>query len=674
MTVTGERRLAEMTPRKGETTPGARDQPTGRPRGVAVFERVTVSMLPLLWWYRKLEYETLYLTVEPSLQANGWLARAASSDAAIRQLRFPHPVYWGINSATAMALAIVDTVYERHFQHSTLVTSMARLFNSDLVHLAFKKSLLQDLTDHFYHELLHQSAHTRLYPKDDIVVIPAMRRPQSFSTPGLAKYQHVARLVSSDDSKALSLRLPWWVWLIEGLASGLRRLGWAVRAGAVLIWVLSLGLRATFARKQRENYAFGITIVSPRQLTDSHREGDFLLDGSRITRDNTIFIPTVPLSSAAKNWVVNRGMRIGDGVLPSMATVGRIWRHGLALLLWALFAPEWMVQTAVKLLYEFGYWEGFCRRYKLTHLVSHSDFGVRHIARNIVLKAHGTQTWYFTDTVNTSAVYWRDVAGEPYLHHAWTYLYYDHFVSWDESHTGFHRRHAQRVGTYHTVGCLWSEHVRILKESGDLGGLRRCLFPGGLPAGVKVIAVFDSTYDDQVPTTYEDGLEFATGIERLIEDIPDIVCIWKEKKPRAYHVGRTSVPLGAAYDRLVAHPRVRFVDARFGTAEVLALCDLAISFPFTSTTVEGWGAGIRSLYFNPSGKFAGTWYTRIPGAVVHGYEALLMQVRTLLFEVNDEEYRRYLEQCVAKGIGMPLDGFAISRFRDLLCQNSPSRA
>jgi hypothetical protein len=200
----------------------------------------------------------------------------------------------------------------------------------------------------------------------------------------------------------------------------------------------------------------------------------------------------------------------------------------------------------------------------------------------------------------------------------------------------------------------------------------------GYVPGQKLIAVFDSTYENLSRTTYQDGVDFALAIQRLLEDQPDIFVVWKEKIRAGYYPKDGDFGLVALYAKMAAHPRCFFTGFEVSPSEVSAICDLTISFPFTSTTVEALGAGAKAIYYVPNDIFSGSHFEKIPHLVVRNYPKLRETVNTLLHDTSDDEYSQYLQRYAKGQIEAFVDGKALTRFRQLLCggtmeMNAPNK-
>jgi polysaccharide biosynthesis PFTS motif protein len=245
------------------------------------------------------------------------------------------------------------------------------------------------------------------------------------------------------------------------------------------------------------------------------------------------------------------------------------------------------------------------------------------------------------------------------------YLNYDYVLTWSDEISGYFSRHHQKVKSYENIGCLWAGHI-----FGIIGGevktdIKEKLHKAGFKDDHKLIAVFDSTYLDNSLTTYEDGINFIEGIYRLLEEMPGIFIIFKEKKAR-WFIGKHSKEMLDLFDKLQSHPRCYLSFNKISTSEAMAYSDLTISFPFTSTTFEALSAKKKALYYDASDKFRDTYYDKVPGLVCHSYDELRKRAGELLYNIKGEEYEAYLNKDIKNRIDSYLDGKAISRFRTLL--------
>lgn len=637
-------------------------------RRAIVFESLDGWNALLARWYLWRQYDVYCLSDLPAGSAEQW-TYAVSHSGKIQKLALLEPLHVNNDPSYHFALEVTDTVYERGFlDNSALITLMKQLYNSDRVHLAFKKHLLNDFSDFFHSQLVREQVgrvlrnvkKCRFVPSQAMDSVQSIRYERMLRRYGLGEYV-----------RETNVEFPLWPRVLGRVAiwkKKLRLLGVCVHTMASAIWGLALALGKHVSPRR---YEFGVTIVSPlREFANAIRGVGFLLDGEKLRKDNTVFVPLVPLTQGQSDELQRNGLVVSDdSTVTPYGICKTVQVNGVSLLPQLLLSDLWIATVGAYLIRDYWKWQCFVRRYKIDKFVTYADFGFRQISRNIVLKQYGTQTWYYLDTENFGGMNFNP-GPNARLHKFWSYLYYDNCVTWSERAIEYFRKHKQSIECYFPVGCLWAENIRVLKEKRFSSQLRRQLHSMEVSGRSKVVGVFDSTYNNLSRTTYWDGIGFAEAMEDLLNEMEDIFMIWKEKKQRLFHKEQGSAELISIYNRLTKHPRCYFAGYETPAEEVLALCNLAISFPFTSTTVEALGAGTRGIYYSPNGKFKGSYFDEIPGLVAHDFRDLREMTDKLLFHWNEIEYERYLNKNIKGRIDPHLDGRAITRFRDLLCAGS----
>ena len=574
-------------------------------------------------------------------------------DGRIRRLNIADPLYVNNDASVAPALDAVDRVYAREVrERDGAIGALARLYDSEDVHLAFKKQLLEDLWRRFHCRMLLEQIDAAL-PDAEAEFVPADPADAAL----LARFSEVF-----DDAPTRTR--------VVG-AGGLRKRD--LRAAALTLYVslraLWSWLRSLAATPDRTRFSYAIAVVSPvREFANRYRAPDALLDGKTLTRDNTVFVPLVPLSSEQLEELSDRGLHT---VIPFAGTptglCARLLFHGPLLALRLLLSPGWTAPAAAALFKEYWIWSTFTSTTGLGKFLFYADFHYRQIGRNALLKRRGIETWYYLDTENLGAL---NLVGEKRpanLHPFWSFLAYDRCLTWSDRLIEYYRRHKQAIGRYDAIGVVWGEPVKRLRESAESAKIAERL-AGPAEGARQVVAVFDSTYNNLSRTTYEDGAQFAAAFEKLLEDFPDVTLLWKEKKPRDFHPKTGSFGLVEIYDRLARHPRCRFLDSKTPSEEVLAAADLCVCFPFTSSAAELMSAGGRGLYFAPNAKFGGSYFSEIPGLVAHNYDELRDLTRRALHETSDIAYRVFLESEIKGRLDPYLDGGALTRLRRLLAE------
>jgi len=414
---------------------------------------------------------------------------------------------------------------------------------------------------------------------------------------------------------------------------------------------------------EKKNFTYGITIMGERQLWENQRGPDFIIDNEEILPSEVVYFPQMILKKKQQEIL---------GKLPGqfchLPKAGRYFSH----------FPEWkglfwhglknnflrnykeLSAASIAFFYYFR-WKKVLKDVEIKHLITHGDFGVAHIGRNLALNQAGVQTWYFTDSMNHLVDFQEEKGG---MHHPfWAYLYYDHFVTWDDALAQYYKEHPGSFKETHVVGCLWSSHLQKKNEERKLtsGPSLKILHD------YFVLAAFDTTYSRNGITSYAEGLAFAIHLLQLAEECPDIYIILKEKKGRSFHLTVDPI-LGSKlieiYNRMGSHPRVKICSNQVDASELISKSDMAVSFPFTSTTFEALSANRPAIWHDPLGYYVNTLYGKVGGVTTHSYEAL----KAKILEIKEMKSCQYQNPIP---INSPLmdpfrDGKAIERFRKLL--------
>ena len=640
---------------------------------VVIFENLTSSHLLLVLWYWLWGYDLRYLLTVSQRASGSWWFRRLQTSGRLGEVGSVDLVRWSMYEGYEPAFEAIDPIYEDQFKNNALIRRTERIYESDTVNLAFKKALLLDLHKFVYYRLLCTRIIQELPPGTPATLVP--NDPQYALLPRqYAKHLRTTQLLS--DGMGDAVTISFWGKIVAYKRNHQQR----IRAGLV-------GLRSVFkawrqfARpggkpSEKQNFRFAIGMISAlREFSNPVRGVDFLFDGNRIHSDNTLFIPLVHLTDDLNQQLIDKGLNLSEGpAAPSFDDARRLSFQQVRMILGIPFHPSWLGRTATHLVNDFWFWTGFCERYNVANLVSSVDFGFNHIGRNIILNRNGTHTWYYLDSLNTGEASLASRNGEPYKMPFWSFLHYDSCVTWNDRHAAYFGAHKQQISEYISVGCLWSEHVRLVRSGKIKSQFKEMLSKAGYMPHHKLVAVFDHSYGAISITNYKDGAAFLLDLEQLVNDDPEIFLVLKEKKPRRFlkHDFWFSMnPDGDAVEkileRLESHPRIYLPGYDVSPSELIALADLTISLPFTSTTLEALGVGSKSIFYDPSAKFLDAFNSQIPGLVAHGYAQLQTQVETLLYNTSEEYYQEYLENQIRPILDPYLDGMALTRFRDLLC-------
>jgi len=546
-------------------------------------------------------------------------------------------------------------------QHAELIDYVSKVLRSHEAEYAFKIHLCEKLAEYYSVNLLFHRIEEAL-TFDTIEMYPDINM-------GLYGYlQSILRRCGLEGHTHARLHVPVAVHEMDSKEINRRDFLTVFRLAAQ---TLASGALAWYPRKTAKpprECPYGISIVSPdRQSRDNRRGPGFLVDGKKIVSDDVAYISTVRLSRGQHKKLsallgrVHRPPQIGRFFsnfadwkeLLLLAARNYVRRDVLSL-----------IDVSCATLFRYFSWMHLLSRLKLRHFITHSDFGIHHIGRNIALARNGVQTWYYTDSMNLGVNMQEDYDGCRMRHPYWCFLRYDHFVTWNQFIADYFKAHPGSFRETHVVGCLWSEHIRPDRQAANP------VIAPPLPDTENVtfiLAVFDTTYSRNGICSYEEGIVFAEHALRLIEEIPDLCILFKEKKAREMHGvldpdrGRRLMDL---YERISRHPRIRFFSRESDSSELIAISDASVSFPFTSTTFEAQSANRPAVWHDPMDYYRKTPYAQRSGIMTHGYEDLKAWV--LALKSGDRGTRTPVAPADPCLLDPYQDGRAIDRFRDLL--------
>lgn len=423
-----------------------------------------------------------------------------------------------------------------------------------------------------------------------------------------------------------------------------------------------LGRQSPLIRRKKKSFSYGITVVSPRQLRDNKRGPGFIVDNKEILASEVVYFPLIPLTTDQGKMLAKLPGEVYCLKSPRLFSHYDRWKGLFFLSLKQRFLRNGEeLMSASNAFLNYFRWQEIMKELSIRHFITHVDFGIGHVGRNLALNQAGVQTWYFTDSANLGVNLEK---GEKSItrHPFWSYLCYDHLVTWDGAIAEYYKRHPGSFKETHIVGCLWSEHIRERNE--PLGETASTSLKD--PDNFYVLSCFDSTYSRNGLTSYQEGIAFAEHLLKLIEECQDICIILKEKKDRSIHYTLDPIlgpRLLGIYDKMDSHPRIKICSNQVDASELISISDMVVSFPFTSTTFEALSSNKPAIWHDPAGYYRDTLYGKMGGVVTHSYEELKRRV----LEIKDKA------GCYKNPIPMNSllmdpyrDGKAIDRFRKLL--------
>jgi hypothetical protein len=621
----------------------------------AVFETLAPWHRWALAAYRAVGFETRYLRVGPGVAEADWFLR--SEGKTLRRLS-PEPLaHVGSREHRQPAIDVIGPLFDARFAARGPVLSALDLWRTEDILLAFSKRLLFELVEAFRVAALLGQCSGALREARSIHFIPAEIRDA---------WRYVGLGSAFPTPPPANARLPIWL-----CCAALAQEMFLRAAGAgYALWNWAKALRRLLLREgPRGDYDTAVAVHYPYR--EWSRGMDFLIDGKTVRRERTLFVPLAEIGPEDEDRFAREGLVLADFPgRPAPSELARTAPGTLDLaLLWPL-TPSWLVDAAGRVLKERLLWTGFLGRRTFKNWVSYCDFLPAHVPRNILLREAGVRTVYLTDSINSGNI-WEtpENAGKCRYEH-WTFLLFDLFVSWCEDYTRYQRTHAQRIGAYADVGCLWADEAVAMRD-----GLRPQPLAGLLEAarGLRVVSAFDSTYHDHGAAKYKDGIAFLEGLLRLLDDEPGLFLLFKEKIPRGM-LGKFSFDpaelrrMRELHALLEGHPRCRIAG---GAAACVAASEIAIAFPFSSAAAFALTAERKALFFDPLGAFGRSYFDGFPGLVARGYPEMLSRVRALLQDASGERHRSWLRERVQPGLVPYFDGDALGRLRELLARGAP---
>lgn len=638
---------------------------------IIIFEELRIIHRWLIDWYLWCKYEVKYARMSREAEAAQFTQLYAGRIEKVSYEPKPttHDGYFYDDAFEA-----IDAFFQ-DFQNKSIFESMVRLYKNDAVILAYKKAF-NDILARFYY--LNHFMHTMVqrYEGDGVAFIPSNGiRDYRTESCEIYDYNKVYRKALTIDVLCYatdSIRFPWWCIIGSCISAFIRKCKILGMLSAFPGWCFWKSIKAFWKKHplKERHFKYAMTVVSPaRQFANKIQTVDFLIDGEMIKKEDAVFHSYSKLSKNEQEYLARRQLTFFDDseAFISFSEIGRIIPAYLLLIFSIFKENSTTLKTSLKGLYFYVIWDSLARNIKFDNYITYSIYEIKSIFRNIVFEAHGCTTYQFMDSTNFG-YFFTNTKTKGKKSFLLGFLYGDYLIVWNDEIINFLKFVHCQFEHYVNLGCFWSEHVRMISEREIKMTISEKLESSNYRPGMMIISVFDSTASDDAHTTYSDAIGFLQGIYSLMQDIPDAFFVLKEKNLRSYHkvMSAKYQEINALYEKFDDFTRCLVIGKKANPSEIIAMSDLTISSPFTSTTFEAVSARKKALWYDASGKFRQSYYDNVPGLVCHTYEELLTRVKDLLFETSDEKYGHYLETHIKGKIESYLDGKAITRFRTLL--------
>ena len=140
-------------------------------------------------------------------------------------------------------------------------------------------------------------------------------------------------------------------------------------------------------------------------------------------------------------------------------------------------------------------------------------------------------------------------------------------------------------------------------------------------SGGILITIINGVYSEKYCT------DFIKDIDRLMEEIPELVILYKPKKN--FSGGEIKLPDGIEKMLIKNNPRWINLDITNPYLPIL-VADLVISIPFTSTNIVALNKGKAFLYHNPNHYIKYHSYGELERYITHSYDALREKVIAIM--------------------------------------------
>lgn len=634
-------------------------------REVVFVECIGLAALSVVQDAMRFKRLTVFMHAIHGVKKLAWFSRAVQQ-GSLREFTF-HPFlefdeFW---RAHDKAFDAVEAVYRVVKERGDVpVAPLVDLFRSGEVETAFKKQLLRRLTE--FYEVL---ASVRLLCMNQIPV-KLYVSAKWCEVGGWLREAGIGWDLPNDVQIMRSLRAR----LIQ-VETGLGHLKWAGVMTLLPAWVLLGVRRVSWAVPLPCSTQVGIRVYTSDWgfSGQGSREIDWLVDGRKIRRENTLFIIEKPISHQYRDEFERRDYRYIDisGRKGFRQVSLRFLLHelfGRGLKAWLRLSrgmirtPGVFLEVAVRGWLEYLRWKALLDQWHPRHYVAYNHYPIEHFFRNASLRSAGCSSWYYVHSINDRCAHFYTSDRRIRCEEAWAYLDYDHELHWSKRDEALYREMHGQSRVYHTWGPLWSAHVRAVPHIAALVAQRRMIQDAD-----ATVALFDTSFGSGSSYGDSGAREFYDNLASMLDQPAwsRRLLLFKSKNDFNEFCAQASAKTVASLARLRRHSRCLVLPADIEPGAVIAEADLTVSIAYTSATIEALGARRRAIFFDPGGKFSDSYYGRFPNLVAHSPETL-ERLCDYWLTLPDANFQKYLDDHIATEFNGYLDSGAVARFREAL--------
>jgi len=371
---------------------------------------------------------------------------------------------------------IEGTYYDRAFNNidifshilkeSKILPEIKKLYGTENIELAFKKALNEKLARFYYlNHILNK--YQNMFCGKKILFVPSngveLHRTDGCEVRDYSKFYKLAVQLGADKLDTNEIKFP--LWKIGGahIDAFVKKGDIFIKMICFLFWLCMRQCVSIFKGCPPENtFKYAIMIVSPiRQFANNVQKVDFLIDDVLIKKNESVLIScdkNENLKPENKKYLADNDLNhicdlnayiswkaIKNAVPSCLYLFSRLKEEGFVL------------EVGLKVIYYHLRWSSFADRCKVDNLITHADFNIQAIARNIILEKFGCQSYYYLVSFNgNSAIKHR--------HNIYGFLNYDFLISWcDKAHEYFQECGCQFKHYVNVVDVKGKETVRSLK-------------------------------------------------------------------------------------------------------------------------------------------------------------------------------------------------------------------
>lgn len=627
-----------------------------------VFEEILPKYTWLIRFYLFINHSIYFFRVHPKCLDKDWFKKHLETG----KLKKIQSQFQGYVEGFHFDLAFDQLhLFSKSLEKNSNISKIKALYQDERIENIFKKGLHKELSRYYYlNDVFH--ALQKRYPKQNILFFPS-HNELLFK----AAINDICNYYQHSNTSIQNVSFAWWIILFSYSRLFFNHCFIRLKTLAILFWILFQKAISPPWNLRTKSFLYAMMITVPsRQFLKKIEKIDFLIDGKQIKEKDVLFLSHQKLMRDQKNYLNTHSLTYVDNLESYLSWKDVMQTIVLGIKCVSSFEKNiFVLEAAIQSLYSFPLWNGFFKKINIQHLISVSDHGIQSVTRNILLNAYGGKSYHYMESSNYGCFFTKenDSSAPQCRNNVLSFSYYDVWLSWHPKIMTYLESLGNSFKKIENIGCLWSSHVKLLQDGTILSHLKEMALKHGYLAHQKIISVFDGSFHDYFFIVHEDIIAYLDGIQKLMNDLPDLFVLLKEKKARHLHQ-RNTVHHKLICDhlqKLENHPRCLTLKDHESATETVAASSLTICYPFSSPTFIALSARKKGLWYDPTQKFTNTFYTQVPGLVCHSYEALLNRVKELLYK-DDKEFDHYLNTHIKGKVEYHLDSLALDRFRNIL--------